>query len=287
MRRKAVIVALAILCAALLGACVAATEAPEAAEAPVIADAIENVEALEVTEESELAEDPEPTEEMEPAEEPELVDEPELAEESPEIAEALEVDETPELSLVGRWECRDATIPHNWVCMLIFDENGRFVDRDGDQGYFTIEGRTLTLEFDEHEIVTGVFRVIGDRLLLVIDGLSVILDYVDGDAEVPETTEPLELSIVGRWECHDTTVPHAWMCLLIFDKNGRFVDRDGDWGDFTIIGDTLTLRFDGFLPVTFNVRISRNGNQMMLEEGHTRVILHRVDGTSESTGIAL
>ena len=86
-------------------------------------------------------------------------------------------------------------------------------------------------------------------------------------------TEPDVHPIVGTWECHDTTVPHSWMCLLVFDEDGRFVDKDGDGGTYTIDGNTLTLEFDFFYPIsiTFNIR----GDQLTIEGDGIRVTLTR------------
>jgi len=72
-------------------------------------------------------------------------------------------------------------------------------------------------------------------------------------------SNPPEEAIIGTWECQDDTIPHSWMCLFTFDENGRFVDKDGDAGDFRIDGDSLTLAFDNFdaITVTFEIRSNR------------------------------
>ena len=82
----------------------------------------------------------------------------------------------PEADIIGRWECHDDSQPHDWFCVLIFDANGRFTDRDGDEGLFSIDGSSLTLEFDDFEPFTFSFRLRGDRLTLTGDGGRVVLD---------------------------------------------------------------------------------------------------------------
>jgi len=71
------------------------------------------------------------------------------------------------------------------------------------------------------------------------------------------STDPEE-AILGRWECENETVPHTWACTFIFEANGRFVDRDGDVGDWSIDGNDLTLAFDMFPPLTVSFSISRD-----------------------------
>ncbi|MCL2841856.1 MAG: hypothetical protein FWE28_00080 [Oscillospiraceae bacterium] len=95
-------------------------------------------------------------------------------------------------------------------------------------------------------------------LLLALALLCVVALGACGGSD-PET------DIIGTWQCLDNTQPHQWMCTLIFEEGGRFVDRDGDEGDFIIDGDTLTLDFDGFGPfeVTFRLR----GNRLTIEAG--------------------
>ena len=68
-----------------------------------------------------------------------------------------------------------------------------------------------------------------------------------------------EEAIVGTWQCQDTSQPHRWMCTFVFDADGRFVDADGDAGDFVIDGDSLTLNFDDFpsMELTFRIRSNR------------------------------
>ncbi|MCL2828942.1 MAG: hypothetical protein FWD99_09455 [Oscillospiraceae bacterium] len=83
----------------------------------------------------------------------------------------------------------------------------------------------------------------------------------------------LDAAIVGSWECLDTSIPHQWMCLLIFDENGRFVDADGDEGSFQTRGDALTLNFDAFRPIT--VSYSIRGNQLTLTGDGINVVLTR------------
>jgi len=82
----------------------------------------------------------------------------------------------PETDIIGRWECQDDSQPHQWMCVLVFDANGRFIDNDGDEGYFDIDGSSLTLDFDDWDPLTVSFRLRGDRLTLTGDDIRVILE---------------------------------------------------------------------------------------------------------------
>ena len=82
-----------------------------------------------------------------------------------------------------------------------------------------------------------------------------------------------EEAIVGTWQCQDNSQPHQWMCTLTFDARGRFVDADGDAGDFIIDGDSLTLHFDEFMPVELSFQI--RSNRLTLTGEGMRVILER------------
>ena len=86
----------------------------------------------------------------------------------------------------------------------------------------------------------------------------------------PEAAEP---TIVGAWECLDETIPHFFLCVLVFDANGRFTDKDGDVGTYIIDGDSLTLEYDGFEPFTFT--FSLTANQLTLTGDGVNVVLDR------------
>jgi len=87
------------------------------------------------------------------------------------------------------------------------------------------------------------------------------------------TSEAPETAIIGTWECLDETHVHNWECLLIFDEDGRFEDRDGDGGRFHIEGDSLILAFDDFAPITVNFTI--HSNQLTLTEEGFHIVLTR------------
>ena len=80
-----------------------------------------------------------------------------------------------EAAIIGTWRCLDDSAPHRWVCFLVFDENGRFTDKDGDEGYFSIDGNTLTLDFDDFPTFTFTFRVSSSQLLITADGVRIML----------------------------------------------------------------------------------------------------------------
>ena len=79
--------------------------------------------------------------------------------------------------------------------------------------------------------------------------------------------------IVGTWACTDDSQPHDWYCGFTFQADGRFVDRDGDWGTYSIDGDTITFAFDTFAPVTLNFRLS--GNRLTLTADGLHIVLNR------------
>jgi hypothetical protein len=82
--------------------------------------------------------------------------------------------------------------------------------------------------------------------------------------------------ITGAWECHDESVPHDWMCKLLFTPDGRFVDRDGDEGDWELTNGLLTLRWDEYPP--YEVLVTITLNTLTIEQGvGLNVHLSRVD----------
>jgi len=97
------------------------------------------------------------------------------------------------------------------------------------------------------------------RMYLIVLALLCVISLAACGGSNPET------DIIGTWVCLDDSQPHEWVCTLTFEAGGRFIDRDGDAGTFTIDGDTLTLAFDEFddFEVTFRLR----GNRLTLEEG--------------------
>ena len=104
------------------------------------------------------------------------------------------------------------------------------------------------------------------------DALSVVRAIIQGDAP-PQANEQTENTIYGTWICTDDTVAHQWMCEITFTADGRFVDKDGDQGDFHIDGNTLTLDFDAFRPITLTFQV--RGNQLSITGSGIRVTLER------------
>jgi hypothetical protein len=60
-----------------------------------------------------------------------------------------------------------------------------------------------------------------------------------------------------------------------FTAGGRFVDNDGDHGDYVINGNTITFNWDNFYPMSFTFRVS--GNRLTIDGANprTRNVLHR------------
>jgi hypothetical protein len=66
-------------------------------------------------------------------------------------------------------------------------------------------------------------------------------------------------AFVGTWACNDRTCrPHMWICDLVFTADGRFLDGDGDWGNFYLEDGTITFEFDfiGFGSFTLDYTIT-------------------------------
>ena len=105
------------------------------------------------------------------------------------------------------------------------------------------------------------------RILVALLALLLVLPLVACGGTDPEE------ALVGRWECQDTTIPHFWACVFVFEANGRFTDRDGDSGDWIIDGNELTFAFDQFHPITVTFNLSRN--RLTLSGDGIHVVLHR------------
>jgi hypothetical protein len=87
-----------------------------------------------------------------------------------------------ELDLVGSWECRDDSQPHEWMCNFTFNSQGRFIDRDGDLGYWEIVGGDLVLDFDQWETLRFNVSISMNLLTLSDDhGNFMILHRADSD----------------------------------------------------------------------------------------------------------
>jgi len=184
--------------------------------------------------------------------------------------------EGPAVALVGTWQCLDTSQPHQWMCFLIFNADGSFVDGDGDVGVFIVEGNSLTFAFDDFHPITLYFDVEGDQLRVFADGLNVILTRQSSQGAGSIAGYPLEgqaAALVGTWQCLDTTLPHEWICWLIFNADGTFVDNDGDMGIFIVEGNSLTFAFDDFHPITLYFDV--DGDQLRIFADGLNVILNR------------
>ena len=88
------------------------------------------------------------------------------------------------------------------------------------------------------------------------------------------TVDP-ETAIVGAWECRDDSeYEHDFFCFLSFSEDGRFVDRDGDGGDWRMFSNTLTLDFDEYAARTFTYEF-RGNNLVVITGDEITVPLHR------------
>jgi len=83
-------------------------------------------------------------------------------------------------------------------------------------------------------------------------------------------------AIIGSWECRDNSQDHAWYCGFTFTSDGRFTDRDGDVGSYTINGNSLTLDFDFYDRHDYTARFNSSGNRLTISDSDNgRVVLHR------------
>jgi len=73
----------------------------------------------------------------------------------------------PETAIIGSWECRDDSLPHEYLCGLTFSSNGRFTDRDGDEGDWRISGNTITLDYDYYQPHTLTLNFRGNNRVII------------------------------------------------------------------------------------------------------------------------
>ena len=71
----------------------------------------------------------------------------------------------PSEAIVGSWECKDTSQPHDWMCEFSFSANGIFIDYDGDGGNYKISGNELTLEYNHYEPISVKLRFMGRNRL--------------------------------------------------------------------------------------------------------------------------
>jgi len=83
-------------------------------------------------------------------------------------------------ALVGSWECIDTIFAHVWLCELTFNENGTFIDGDGDTGTFSVNGNQLTLTFDNPIFgsYTVSFIIYDDYLIITSFNVATVLRRV-------------------------------------------------------------------------------------------------------------
>ena len=105
------------------------------------------------------------------------------------------------------------------------------------------------------------------KLLLILMLMTLVA------ASVAACSPDPEVAIIGEWRCNDDTVPHIFLCEITFFADGRFVDGDGDVGDFVISGNMLHLDYDLFGRTSLNFSIGRN---LTLTSGDDlRIVLRR------------
>ena len=74
----------------------------------------------------------------------------------------------PETALVGTWECRDdSEYEHDFFCLFTFFSDGRFTDRDGDEGDWRISGNTITLDYDYYQPHTLTLNFRGNNRVII------------------------------------------------------------------------------------------------------------------------
>jgi len=171
------------------------------------------------------------------------------------------------------------------IWMIRSDENGPYIDfffTGVADGVVEFVSRTPGFRgLSYYRIVVGTG---GDAVVTPVTLPAPVTTPVTLPAPAPAPAEeaaPVEVDLanvppeiaafVGRWECQDA--PHIWACTLTFDADSRFVDRDGDWGTFTVFGNRVLFSFDEFYPVSFY--FSFYGDQLNLTHGLVTIVLHR------------
>ncbi|MCL2754288.1 MAG: trypsin-like peptidase domain-containing protein [Oscillospiraceae bacterium] len=156
--------------------------------------------------------------------------------------------------IVGTWLCNCSS--QEWWCLMSFKADGRFTDYDNDSGTFRIVGNFLEVDFDEYGDFSLRYALSGDEMTLEGHRLVRQIDSVTPNPNLPQP--PANADIIGQWQCFDPPETHGWFCGLTFNANGRFTDRDGDNGTYTIFGNSLTLVFAFGSEFTFGFELGGN-----------------------------
>jgi S1-C subfamily serine protease len=121
--------------------------------------------------------------------------------------------------------------------------------------FFFHAGRNVSLSYS-YDTVSGRFLVaIGDgNVYFRFFGP----DGAPGGARNPDTTpgQPTspEQQIVGTWATPGGG--DRWYHRMTFHGNGRFIDNDGDWGNWRLNGNRITFDFDMSDSITFFYALS-------------------------------
>lgn len=104
--------------------------------------------------------------------------------------------------------------------------------------------------------------------------ISIVLIALLGMALLASCGTDPASTIVGTWECRDTSSPHDWYCNFSFTDDGRFLDGDRDAGNWRLFDNTLTLDFDDYAAYTLSYSFS-GSNRLTITGDELRVILNR------------
>jgi len=78
--------------------------------------------------------------------------------------------------------------------------------------------------------------------IVVIISIALIVHTLASSSKRSGSIPTVE-TIIGTWRCQDG-FSHSWFCGFTFEGNYRFVDLDGNPGNWQISGHTLNLSYD-------------------------------------------
>jgi hypothetical protein len=162
----------------------------------------------------------------------------------------------------GRWSF-ETTNNTGDPLLEIFDANGTMIARDDDSG----QGLNSLIRT---QLTAGQTYLVNARFFSTGTG-----SYTLNVAPVQAASSDIS-AFVGTWACNDRNCrPHMWICDMLFTADGRFLDGDGDWGNFYVVGNEITFEFDfaGFGEFTLDYTLT--ADRLVLTAPGARIVLDR------------
>jgi hypothetical protein len=181
---------------------------------------------------------------------------------SVQVSGTTEFSFTPNTS--GVWELRTSNNTGDPLLEL-YDANRTQIARDDD-------GAGGLNALIRHNLVAGQTYIINARFWSTGTGSYTLTVTPPGAASDSGASDS---NLVGLWRCLDNSQPHVWLCELRFTADGRFTDMDGDHGNYTISGNSLTLAFDVNAYGTHTVTYRVSGNTLTLTGPGLHIALTR------------